>query len=68
MIAITRSITIVSTCYTLSFIPLNTWWGILIWAVLILIVALGVFILYKNMERIQKWAKTQAEKRSKKRK
>ena len=68
MIAISRSITIASTCYTLSFIPLNTWWGILIWAILIAIVAIGVFLLYKNLDKLQEWGAKHKKEHRKNRK
>lgn len=53
MLLITRAIGISSTSYTLNFIPFTTWWGLLIWAGLILIVGVGVYIAYKNLDKIQ---------------
>lgn len=55
MITITRIISVYTTAFSLNgnIIPFNTWWGILIWAVLIV----GTFILskflYKHGEKIQ---------------
>ena len=56
MILITRIISVYTTSFSLNgnIIPFNTWWGILIWIVLIV----GTFILskviYKHGESIQK--------------
>lgn len=56
MILITRIISVYTTSFSLNgnIIPFNTWWGILIWAALIV----GTFILskviYKHVEIIQK--------------
>lgn len=60
MILITRIISVYTTSFSLNgnIIPFNTWWGILIWAALIV----GTFILskviYKHGEIIQKKLKS----------
>ncbi len=57
VIFISRFLGIICTCYSVDFIPFTTWWGLLIWGVLLLAVAGVVIITYKKMETIQKWLK-----------
>lgn len=53
MTLITRSISVAATCYSVNFIPFNTWWGLLIWGALIVAVVVAFVFVYKNMDRIQ---------------
>ena len=53
MIFLTRSIGIVATCYSINFIPFNTWWGITIWSTIFIVVIISFIVLYKNMNKIQ---------------
>ena len=53
MITFSRLIAIAGTCYSFNFIPWNTWWGLLIWAVFILFVVTVFIIAYKNIDKIQ---------------
>lgn len=55
MIVFARLIGIAGTCYSVNFIPFNTWWGILIWAVLIAALVAAFVFLYKNMDAINSW-------------
>lgn len=50
-----RFIGIAATCYSLDFIPFNTWWGILLWIGLALLMISAFIFIYKNMEKIQKF-------------
>ena len=52
MIAVTRIISILASCYSFEFIPFNTWWGILIWAALFLILLALCVLVYKNADKI----------------
>lgn len=52
MIVVSRILAIGTTCYSLDFIPLNTWWGLLIWGVLIAVFAVVFVLVYKNMDKI----------------
>ena len=65
MIFITRSIGIAGTCYSIDFIPFNTWWGILIWVALLIGAALAIYFIYKNMDKIQVKLKERAKRRRK---
>ncbi len=53
MITLSRILGISTTCYSVNFIPINTWWGIAIWVGLATIILLGFFLLYKNLDKIQ---------------
>lgn len=55
MIVFARFIGIAGTCYSVGFIPINTWWGILIWAAIVLVVAVGFVLLYKYMDEVNRW-------------
>ncbi len=49
-----RMIGIVATCFSFDFIPFNTWWGLMIWGILILTIAIVFVVVYKNMDKLQK--------------
>lgn len=65
MIIITRIISIFATCFSVDFIPLNTWWGITLWAVFFVGVILVFVLLYKRMDKIQAWIKRKRKARIK---
>lgn len=68
MIVFARFIGIAGTCYSVGFIPIDTWWGILIWAAMILVIALGFVFLYKNMDEVNRWFNEKFLRKKKKRK
>ncbi len=53
MIVLSRIIAIFTTCYSVNFIPLNTWWGITIWVVLLVGIITLFILLYKHIDKIQ---------------
>ena len=55
MISIARVLAIVTTCYSVDIIPLNTWWGLLTWGILLAVFAVAFILIYKNMDKLQKW-------------
>ena len=55
MTVIARALGIAGTCYSLNFIPFNTWWGILIWIVLFALVIAAFVLLYKRMDAVSAW-------------
>lgn len=59
MITITRLISIFVSAYSLnnSIIPYNTWWGILIWGLLVILVIVATIIIYKNGDKIENFFK-----------
>lgn len=70
MITITRVINIVVSSYSVngSLIPYNTWWGILIWAIIFVAVAAMCYVIYKHGEKIEKYFKSLFSKRKTKKK
>ncbi len=54
VITISRILAISTTCYFVDFIPFNTWWGITIWGIFLLGIALTFVLVYKNMDKLQK--------------
>ncbi len=65
MVFITRTIGIFGTCYSFNFIPFNTWWGIMIWAVLIAFVIAAFILFSKYSDRVQAWWKEWKKRRLK---
>ena len=57
MIIVTRIIAVVSTAYSVGFIPFNTWWGILIWLALLALVILAFWLVCKYSDKIDGFIK-----------
>ncbi len=53
MITCSRILSISTTCYSIKLLPLNTWWGLLAWAIIILTVVIVFILIYKNLDKIQ---------------
>ena len=66
VIGISRVLIVSATCYSIDFIPSNTWWGILIWGVLIVAVLVVFIWMYKNLNRIQNYLNKMSKKTNKK--
>ncbi|MDE6667538.1 MAG: VTT domain-containing protein [Clostridia bacterium] len=58
MIIVTRLIGVFSTAYSFELIPFNTWWGLLIWALLLALIVLSFYLVLKHYEKIDKFIKT----------
>ncbi len=52
MITITRAISVVTTAFSLNFIPFNTWWGLLIWGVIAAAIGITFWLVWKYSDRI----------------
>ncbi len=65
MITITRVINVVVSSYSVngSLIPYNTWWGILVWVLIFVAVAVMCLVIYKHGEKIEKYFKSLFSKR-----
>lgn len=61
-----RAVGIACTCYSVNFIPFNTWWGILIWVGIIVSVALFCVLLYKRLDCWNDWLKEKSRKKKEK--
>ncbi len=55
VILLSRIFAIFSTSYSITLIPFNTWWGLLIWAILFVLVVLLFVFLYKKSDAILAW-------------
>lgn len=52
VIGISRVLAVFTTSYSISLIPFDTWWGLLIWALIAVLVILVFYLLYKKSEAI----------------
>jgi len=61
MITFARLVSTFTTAYSVngSLIPYDTWWGLLIWVILVLVTLWLVKIVYTNSEKIEKFFKRQ---------
>jgi uncharacterized membrane protein YdjX (TVP38/TMEM64 family) len=55
IIIISRVTAIFMTSYSVTLIPFNTWWGLLIWGILIAAVVVLFVFLYKKSDSILNW-------------
>lgn len=58
MITITRLISVFSTAYSFELIPFTTWWGIMIWVILLALIILAFYIVCKYSDRIDAFIKS----------
>ena len=58
MIMVTRAISVFSTAYSFELIPFTTWWGLLIWALLLALIVLSFYLICKHYEKIDKFIKS----------
>ncbi len=63
MMLATRLFSVFSTCYSIKFIPFNTWWGILIWGILLVLMATAFILLYKNIEKVNNFMRKKRKKK-----
>ncbi len=55
VIVVSRVIAIFTTSYSVTLIPFNTWWGILIWVILFVLIAALFVVLYRKSDAILGW-------------
>ncbi len=55
VILISRVLAIFATSYSVSLIPFDTWWGLLIWGILLVLVVLLFIVLYRKADVILGW-------------
>jgi uncharacterized membrane protein YdjX (TVP38/TMEM64 family) len=65
-ILFSRTVGVFATCYSIDFIPFNTWWGITLWMILAVLIIIVFIFIYKNMDKIQGLLKKTRKKHSKK--
>ncbi len=68
MIAVCRIISVIVTSYSIngSIIPFNTWWGIMIWGIILALTVSITVLLYKKGDKIEKFFKKKFKTKSKK--
>lgn len=66
MILLVRAFSAATTCFSIGFIPFNTWWGILSWIAIGIVVVVAFFLFYKNQEKIHLWIKNLKQKKKRK--
>jgi len=57
MIIITRAISVLTTSYSLDLIPFNTWWGLLIWGILLAAIVATFWLVCKYSDKIDAFIK-----------
>ena len=55
LLTVSRFLAIALTCYSIDFIPFNTWWGLLIWGIFFAVVLISFWLVCKNLDKIQQW-------------
>lgn len=53
IISISRMVAIASTCYSVNWIPFTTWWGLLLWGMIIVFIIFACVYVYRNMDKLQ---------------
>ncbi len=62
-ITVCRLLAIFTTCYSINFIPLNTPWGVAVWGILIACIIIAFWLIYKNIDGLNKWFSKRLKKR-----
>ncbi len=57
MMSCTRAISILGVCLSVEFIPFNTWWGLAVWGVMFVLLAIIFLIVYKNIDNVNDFLK-----------
>ncbi|MGN0824341.1 MAG: TVP38/TMEM64 family protein [Candidatus Coproplasma sp.] len=65
MITVTRLISVSVTSFSLQLIPFTTWWGIMIWLILAVLVGLAFWYVCKYSDEIDKFIKSKFKAKKK---
>ena len=57
MIIITRAISVLTTSFSLDLIPFNTWWGLMIWGILLAAIIVSFWLVCKYSDKIDAFLK-----------
>ncbi len=57
MIIITRAISVLTTSFSLGLIPFNTWWGLMIWGLLLAAIIVSFWLVCKYSDKIDSFIK-----------
>lgn len=66
MIFVTRIISCFTVSYSFDIIPFNTWWGIMIWIIIIALVVLAFYLVCKYSDKIDAFIKSKFKIKHKK--
>lgn len=58
MIIITRLISVASTSFSFELIPFNTWWGLMIWGIILISIILSFYLVLKHSDKIDGYIKS----------
>lgn len=61
VVLLARAVGIAGTCYSVDLIPLDTWWGIALWIVIVLLVVISFVLLLKRADRLNEWFEKRRE-------
>ena len=64
MIMIARAISVSTTCFSIDLIPFNTWWGLLCWGLIAVVVVVAFVLLYKYQDKIQSYFKNRRKRKT----
>lgn len=65
MISISRILAIACTCYSVNFIPFDTWWGLTIWGIILAAIAIAFIFVYKNIDKLQEYVQNKRKRNRK---
>lgn len=57
MIIVTRLISVASTSFSFELIPFNTWWGLMIWGIILTLIILSFYLVLKHSDKIDGYIK-----------
>lgn len=58
MIIVTRLISVASTSFSFELIPFNTWWGLMIWGIILTSIILSFYLVLKHSDKIDGYIKS----------
>lgn len=58
MIIVTRLISVASTSFSFELIPFNTWWGLMIWGIILTAIILSFYLVLKHSDKIDGYIKS----------
>lgn len=67
MTAVCRTVSVFTTAYFGSgmIVPYDTWWGLTLWGIAIIVVCVMIYVLYKKGDKIERWFIDKFQKKEK---
>ena len=63
MMLIARAVGVFSTAYSVDLIPFDTWWGVVLWTIVLVPIIILMTLWYKNFDKINAYIKERRAKR-----